>query len=488
MRYHKVIIFFTLLSSLCAIAQPKEAPKTRLIRLNLDKKAYGDLKEMKIEFVTGLEDTLALAVVSEAESAVLEERGYAFDLVRQEQKKVELYKYALYGPNKKLDPVYHTYEEVLDEIDSLQTAHPQLLHVEKIGRTSQENRDIYAVKISDNADQEEDQAAILFSGSIHADELAGTEICMTLINLLLDRYETDERVTGWVNDYEIWFIPVINIDGHHVVTSNIDPRWRKNTRDTNLNGKLYEYGDGIDLNRNFDYNWAHGGSGDSSNQRYRGTYPFSESECVAVAELAKRQKFLLSITYHSQGEVIYYPWDWRGRKAPDDKVLSRIARGLGASIKTLKGDTTYIPHYGAGTVGQTYPWLYGANGTLDFVVETGKNRHIFSKNQLQNIIKNNLQGAFYMLEQMQGPGITGHVNDAITGHPLEADLYFPDIDSKDIDVRRSDAMYGRFYRILPCRAHRLIVRKEGYQPRVFENVMVNKEGWTTLNVQLMPEP
>ncbi len=487
MRYNKVILFLILLSSLGAFTQPKEALKTRLIRLNLDDKAYDDLKAMKIEFATGLEDTTALAVVSDAESAVLDERGYHYDLVLQNEEKVELYKHALYGPERKLDPVYHTYEEILAEIEALQEQHPELVHIEKIGETSQEKRDIYAVKLSDNADIEEDEPSILFNGAIHADELAGTEICMTLINNLVDRYEKEERETSWINDYEIWFIPVINVDGHHVVTANIDPRWRKNTRDTNNNGKLYEYGDGIDLNRNFDYNWAHGGSGDSTNQRYRGTYPFSESECVAVAGLAERQKFLLSVTYHSQGEVIYYPWDWRGRKAPDDNVLTRIANGLGASITTLKGDTTYVPHYGAGTVGQTYPWLYGAVGTLDFVVETGKNRHIFAKESLQKIIESNLQGACYMLEQMKGPGIRGHVNDAVTGHPLQAEVFFPDIDTKDIDVRTSDAIFGRYDRILSAGSHRLIIRKPGYQTRVFDTVTVNQQGWTTLNVRLMPE-
>ena len=87
-----------------------------------------------------------------------------------------------------------------------------------------------------------------------------------------------------------------------------------------------------------------------------------------MRSLADAEKFLLSISYHSEGEVIYFPWDWRGRKAPDDKLLTEIANGLASSIKTMKGDTCYKAEYGAGTVGQSYPWLYGRYGTFDFIV------------------------------------------------------------------------------------------------------------------------
>ena len=54
-----------------------------------------------------------------------------------------------------------------------------------IGRTSQEKRDIYALKISDNVQRKEDEPSILFTAAIHSDELPGVEICMTLINNLL---------------------------------------------------------------------------------------------------------------------------------------------------------------------------------------------------------------------------------------------------------------------------------------------------------------
>ncbi|MCK5739613.1 hypothetical protein KAH55_10540, partial [bacterium] len=260
--------------------------RTRLLKIKLNEKEMKGLRGLKIKFASGLLDSFSYAVVTDAEKTLLAERGFVFTELYQSENEVDLYKRALYGPDMKLDPVYHTYEEILAELKTLREKYPDLVYLQKIGRTAQEKRDIWAVKISDNAAKEEDEPAIQFSGAIHADEIAGTEICMALINHLLENYGTDSTATHWVNANEIWVIPVINVDGHHVVTHNIDPRWRKNTRDLNGNGKLDYPADGIDLNRNFDFNWAHGGSGDSASVRYRGEMPFSEGECRAVRNLA----------------------------------------------------------------------------------------------------------------------------------------------------------------------------------------------------------
>ncbi|NIA31735.1 MAG: hypothetical protein GWP06_17725, partial [Actinobacteria bacterium] len=204
----------------------------------------------------------------------------------------------------------------------------------------------------------------------------------------------------------------------------------------------------------------------------------------AVRDLALDQKFVLSITYHSQGEVVYYPWLWRGRKAPDDALLTKIAHRLAAKIKTLSGDSTYVPFYGAGTVGQTYPWLYGVTGDFDFIVETGKNRHIFPADKLQIIIRDNLPGAFFMLNQLDGPGLKIHVRDAVSHKPLKAHVFFPDIDSEDVRHRMSEPLFGTCFRRLEPGAYRVIIRKDGYAPVVLKGIQVPDSAWTEMTVEL----
>ncbi|OQX85614.1 hypothetical protein B6D60_07550 [candidate division KSB1 bacterium 4484_87] len=467
-----------------SMTQSLQPKRTTLIEISLDEKEQKDLEAMKIKFVTGLIEGKALLITSKNELKVLEERGYKFKKIMSSKNEIDLYRRALYGKSMRLDPVYHTYKEIIDELNNLKSQYAEFVKLHQIGVTSQLKQPIWAVKISDNASEEEDEPAILFSGCIHSDELIGTEICMSLIHYLMTHYNSDLRVKKWVNENEIWFIPVINVDGHGVVTKGIDPRWRKNLRDNNQNGVLYEKEDGIDLNRNFDFNWAHGGSSDPKSERYRGERPFSESECLAVRDLALEQKFVLSVTYHSQGEVIYYPWDWRGRKAPDDKLLTKIAHGLASSITTMDGDTTYVPFYGAGTVGQTYPWLYGVVGTFDFIVETGKGRHIFPAEDLKKIVAANLAGAFFMLDQMAGPGVKVKIVDARTGAPVSAEVWFPGIETEDIHRRYSDSKHGTLYRRLNPGNYRLIVRKDGYESVVLKNVTVGETSWTEVDIKL----
>ena len=121
----------------------------------------------------------------------------------------------------KLDPEYHTYQEMLDELSALEAAHPQIAMIESIGVSTQEGRGIWAFKISDNVGQNEDEPAIMYNGVHHACEVLGLEICMRLINDLLSDYGADPDVTYWVDNTEIWFVPMVNPDGHSAVMDSI---------------------------------------------------------------------------------------------------------------------------------------------------------------------------------------------------------------------------------------------------------------------------
>jgi Zinc carboxypeptidase/Carboxypeptidase regulatory-like domain len=467
--------------------------RTLLLRIDnvtqkqLEEKGISPGDEYTREVVVSLVRDTAFVLATKAEAEVYRERGLSFTVVMEDTVLVRMYKRALYGQQMSLQPPYHAYSAMLKEIDSLQKARPELLQHFVIGSTSQEKRPITAVRISSNARTESDRPRILFDGCHHADELMGGEICLALVRELVGKFGSDPEITRFMTDYEIYVVPVVNVDGHNVVTSGIDPRWRKNTRDTNGDGVIHSYPDGVDPNRNYDFNWAHGGSGEPTSERYRGPFPFSESEPRAFADLARQKKFVLSVTYHSQGEVVYYPWDWKGRKAPDDALLTDIARGLAGSIRTMKGDTSYRAEYGAGLVGQSYPWLYGANGTFDFIVETGRGASFFAPHEVPGIVAANLAGIRYILRRAAGPGLTGHVTDATTGVPLEAEVWFPAIETEDVHRRMTEPGYGRFWRLLPPGKYTCIVSRPGYRTAVLSDVDVLENGWTVRDFALVRE-
>jgi hypothetical protein len=432
--------------------------------------------------VSLIRDT-AMAILSRTEYELLRERGYRCSVLLEDTSVVQLMKRAAYGPTLRLEPPYHTYASMLREIDSLQLLYPTILRMFTIGRTMQGRQPIYALKISRDVKIDTDRPAILFDGCHHANELLGGEICLAAAHELVSNYGKDPEITRWVNEWQIFIVPVVNVDGHDVVTSGRDPRWRKNKHDPLTNAEA-EYPFGVDLNRNYDFNWAHGGSSDPSSERFRGPFPFSESEPQAFAALARQERFLLSVTYHSSGEVIYYPWDWKGRKAPDDQVLTQIARGLAGSIRTMRGDTCYKAEYGAGLVGQSYPWFYGTLGTLDFIVETGAWASVFPPHEVHGIVHANLAGVRYMLGRIEGPGVALRIKDARTGTPLEAEVRFPWIETEEVRRRTSDPRSGVIRHFLVPGKHSCIISKSGYQTVVLSDIEVGPTGWVTKDVLL----
>jgi hypothetical protein len=486
-RCFVVILLATMLTSL--LFAQSIPHRTLLIRID-NVKPEALLKSGILAFdeydyrsiVSMLRDT-ALVLVTQAEQSLLRERGFHCLTLMEDSSELTLLRRAMYGPTLRLEKPYHSYTEINREILSLHNAFPSLVLRMQIGTTTAKQQPIYAVKVSRDVGKDDARPAILFDGCHHSNEIMGAEICLAALHELVEQYGKDPDITRWVDMFQIYIVPVLNVDGHNIVTSGQDPRWRKNARDTDSNG-VVNYPDGVDINRNYDFNWAHGGSGEPPSGRYRGAFPFSESESRALAGLAREKRFVLSLTYHSQGEVVYYPWNWGGRKAPDDLLLTEIARGLAGSIPTMRGDSGYMAEYGAGLVGQSYPWLYGHLGTFDFVVETGRGASIFPPHEVDGIVRANLKGIRYMLHRAEGPGLAVRVRDAKTGKPLEATVWIPAIETEDVTRRTSNPETGVLSRLLTAGSYTLHVSRPGYAPVVVNTDVAGGARWKELVVDL----
>ena len=425
----------------------------------------------------------AWVILTPAQRDTLSGRGLRSTTVLEDADTLRLMRRAMYGPRLQLENPFHTYSTLCREIDSLEQAHPELVRVFTIGTTTAGKLPIRGVKLSRNVKKDDDRPTVLFDGCHHSDEILGAEICLAILRTFVERDGTDPEITLWLDKFQIYVVPVVNVDGYQVVTSGTDPRWRKNRRDTNGDG-IMEFTDGVDINRNYDFNWAHGGSSDPRSERYRGAYPFSESENRAFASLARAKHFVASLTYHSEGEVIYYPWTWGGRKAPDDSLLTSIARDIARNIVTIKGDTNYRAEYGAGLVGQSYPWLYGTLGTFDFVVETGRGASFPPAYLVDGIVRANLNGVRTFLRRAGGPGVRVSVTDGHTGKPLDAEVWLPAIETEDVHRRSTRQESGVCYRLLLPGTYLIIVSAPGYEPLVLRDVRVDESGWTKIAAAL----
>jgi murein tripeptide amidase MpaA len=122
------------------------------------------------------------------------------------------------------------------ELDSLSQVYPSIAYMESLGVSTLDHRVIWGFKVSDHAAMDEDEPAVLYVGTHHGCEMIGMEFCLYLIESLLADYGSDPQATRWVDETEIWFVPLFNPDGYWAVYSDLDHQWRKNARDTDLDG------------------------------------------------------------------------------------------------------------------------------------------------------------------------------------------------------------------------------------------------------------
>jgi hypothetical protein len=126
---------------------------------------------------------------------------------------------------------YHTYSEVVSELQILAAARPDICSLDSVGHSNRDSVAIYLFKISDNVQTEEDEPAIFFFGGVHADEVLGVEVVVNFCHIIVNGYDTgDTTIQRYVNNNEIFVMPFINPEGHLVVEGG-DTDWRKNKTD-----------------------------------------------------------------------------------------------------------------------------------------------------------------------------------------------------------------------------------------------------------------
>ncbi len=229
-----------------------------------------------------------------------------------------------------------------------------------LGRTSC-NKTLSAIKISDNPHLNESEPAILFIGGHHGDEVLSVDMANYLIDFLLNSYDTRADIRQLINEREIWIIPCLNPDGYQR-TLNGQP-WRKNLRD-NGDGSF-----GVDLNRNYGYmrgTDAHT-SDDPRSENYHGPEAFSEPETQAVRELVESINFTASISFHSSGELILYPWGYTTQRQTDRYELQKE---IATDMATMNGYTPQQASKQYVTHGDAEDWLY-SQGVMSFTFELG---------------------------------------------------------------------------------------------------------------------
>ena len=367
---------------------------------------------------------------------------------------------------------YPDLAEVIAEMSAAEAAYPAICKV--VDLTTEydlaptiENRHLYAIKVSDNVMIEEDEPAFLLVSCHHCREIVTPVIALHALEQFTTLYGVDPTITEIVDNYEIWIAPVWNPDGYEYVF-DYDNYWRKNRR-------IFSGGIGVDLNRNYPFGWDGpcAGSTDPSSNTYKGPGPGSEAETLTCMEWSLDQQFATVIDYHSSGrEVLYGYACW---SHPFETYLRNEAEDL--SYATSYGGDYRSPS----AEGEHFEWQLARTGAHAFLIETATE---FQPSYAAALTEADrvFPGILWMLTRPIT--LSGHVTDARTGAPLNANITILNAAYSHGEEHISGGPFGRYHAFMPTGAYDLLFEAEGYEPQTVTDVMVDPNTATMLDVAL----
>ncbi|RLD50361.1 MAG: hypothetical protein DRJ05_19710, partial [Bacteroidetes bacterium] len=348
------------------------------------------------------------------------------------------------------DEAYHSYQEIIDLADSLETNFPGICKRYVFGTDATGQYELTALKISDNVLTDEPEAEVLFDGGIHGDEIGGAENVIRFARDLCLGYDDDPTITNLVNDREIWLYLMVN------------PWGRVNMSRENSNG--------VDLNRDWAYMWdAWGGSSGY----------WSQPESKALRECMYNNQFVVHTTYHSGTEYISLPWSYR----PDSPADWNHINQLGGVYSNVSGYANL--EYGQGNSGMyaingsTKDSNYGIQGSISWSMEISYSKQP-PASQIMMYYNYNYPSMMAMIEN-SGYGVQGAITDANTGDPVTA-VVFVD----DYMQCYSDPTAGDYHKYILPSTYSIKVVANGYQTQTIDNVVVTSNSATTTDFQLQP--
>jgi hypothetical protein len=326
-------------------------------------------------------------------------------------------------PQNKTNEFYYTYTSLTTLLEDLQQTHPTIFQYHSLG-TTQQGRDIWIVKISDNITQSENEPEILYMGGVHGNEKPGFQVVIHNMKAIAENYTTPnvnqsftQHIRTIVNQTVLYFLPMVNPDG-------VEANTRKNHAPNQclLGSTLFK---GVDLNRNYGYKWEEldkhpfryifgffprglhrttvkyplldfqtllgGGT-------YRGPKPFSENETHAVKQFIEQSNITLCVDYHIFGEKIVYPWFWTQDSSSVEPVLVSLAENISTfnHYEVIQGgDWYFVP-------GSAADWMHATFDIVSFVIELLPSRDdslVYDQESIEELCFVHLKVNLYLAER-----------------------------------------------------------------------------------------
>jgi carboxypeptidase T len=314
----------------------------------------------------------------------------------------------------------YRYDELWAELDKMRQLYPNLITTYQPIDTflTHEANPIRWLRISDNATQQENEPKVLYTSLHHAREVLSLTQLVYFMWYLLENYDKNLEIKNLIDHTELYFVPMVNPDGYRYNETNFPDGgglWRKNRR--NNGGGIY----GVDLNRNYGYEWAHSDAGSSPNppsEVYRGPAAFSEPETRAIRWMCEKYDFKLALNYHTFGNLLIYPWGYNDFLA--DPKFREIGDLLTAENRFKAG--TGIETVAYNVNGNADDWMWGAQAIYSFTPEVstvgfwpteGQFKPLSKTTLLMNIQTAQIVGSMATLKLTQAPLFVAEKNGKI---------------------------------------------------------------------------
>ncbi|WP_455391416.1 M14 family zinc carboxypeptidase [[Eubacterium] cellulosolvens] len=399
---------------------------------------------------------------------------------------------------------YHNLTEVEIKLHRIAQNYPAIAKLYDLGKLypwpngtpkqTVQNRSVYALKLSDNPGiNESTEPDILYVSLHHAREWITVEVILYVLDYFLNNYQTNTTLGNIINTTELWFVPVMNPDGFHYsqygrddINNTNSNQWRKNCNETNGNPGFQDNdwarGDGVDLNRNYGYQWGYdnmGSSGNPNDVTYRGSAPFSEVETQLIRDFSLDMKFKLAISYHSYSQLILFPWSYDDFDTPHDALFNEIAKNMAQYNNYRYGNPKDGVIYNCN--GEALDWLYHNLTCLAFTFELGT-VFIPSPSLIPSICQKNLEPSILIAKLADDPykifksGISGHVTNS-QGMPLAGVNISTTYATDNLSCVTNAT--GHYQLRHPPGTFGLHAEKDGYWLRSLNDVLVQVDKYTT---------
>ena len=293
---------------------------------------------ISIDNVTG---NLVHAYANDKELEAFQRLGYSFTVLPHPGQLIEAAMSSSVKDAQDWDtyPTYSAYRAMMFQFAA---DYPSLCTIDSVGASINGHAILFA-KISDNATVKESEPEVMYTSSMHGDELTGYVLMLRLIDYLLSNHGILPEVDTLVNNLEIWINPLANPDGTYYYG------------DHTVTGVIRYNANGVDLNRNFP-------------DPDEGPHPDGNAwqpENIVMMNFADAHHFVLSANFHGGAEVINYPWDTWPRRHADDDWFIDLSRDY-ADLAQANSPSGYLTDLNNG-ITNGWDWYTIAGGRQDYM-------------------------------------------------------------------------------------------------------------------------